>query len=379
MVNFPIKFGFFELKLFIPFSYAIVGIVHGFYVKDVLERTPHLIVTEISASLGHISIIFLSKVKCLPFDNKKFSQAYQKNKRFMLHYFFFIGTFIVHIVLLSLCSQLRPNSERKSNILYLASEVRGLYSINGLDIVFTFIVSMLLNRTHYYSHHYFSIIFFIGTCFIIDYFLGNYIYQFNSDFLYYILVCVIQIIFNAISYCYQKVMYVKYKYSPFHTCFCFGVTFMLYHIITIISMLIKGEKDDLAEYFIENETHMIIIRFITNWIMVFLEYLFISLTNYFYSPVHIVYNLSIGNMIHCLLDSKSDLKYYAIIFFVFQICLLLVYQEILEINCCDLNHYTYKNLCLPRDKNEKLSINNTNLVLYNTDSDNTFSNDTQIN
>ena len=68
-----------------------------------------------------------------------------------------------------------------------------------------------------------------------------------------------------------------------------------------------------------------------------------ALTNYYFTPNHIIVNYELGNMIIFLWKS-DNIKYYTIILFVFQFFILMIFLEIIELNFCHLNDNTKRNI-----------------------------------
>ena len=78
--------------------------------------------------------------------------------------------------------------------------------------------------------------------------------------------------------------------------------------------------------------------------MVFLVFFSMALTNYYFSPNHLVANYELGNMIIFLMNSKSKTKYYSLFLFILQLFILMIFLEIIELNFCGLNKNTKRNI-----------------------------------
>ena len=132
-------------------------------------------------------------------------------------------------------------------------------------------------------------------------------------------------------------------YSPYVTCFSFGILFLIYNLGRIALFEID-KNDDYIRYFDDIKIEKEIFKFISNIFMVFFLYLFMALTNLYFSPNHVVVADVIANMLIFLLKSDSNIKYYAIIPFLFQILLLMIFLELIELNFCGLNKNTKRNI-----------------------------------
>ena len=65
---------------------------------------------------------------------------------------------------------------------------------------------------------------------------------------------------------------------------------------------------------------------------------------YYFSPTYILISYQFSKFIEVLIDKDEASKYYCIIFFVIQLFFLMIYLEILELNFCNLNKNTKKNI-----------------------------------
>ena len=135
-------------------------------------------------------------------------------------------------------------------------------------------------------------------------------------------------------------------YSPYHTCFAFGILFLLYNLITIIFSLVFHNYEFL-DYFNDKSIIHEIIKVISNIIMVFLLYISMALTNFYFSPSHVVVNSELANMFNFLFIIQD--RYYTLILFFFQFILLMIFLEVIELNFCDLNKNTKRNIRIRSD------------------------------
>ena len=341
-----LRFGAINHKLIVPFILLILSIIHIIYINYVLQNKANVIVTEISSSFGHMLIIIIPYIKCFSVRKGKNTNNSEKNKKnYFKDYFIFLSTHLINLLLLFACSQLKPHSTKNNNIIFLSSDVHGLYCIGSIEIVFIIILSFFILDTHHYVHHYLSLFFFIIISIVIDFILDNFHYEFNLDFFLYLIAFIGQLFVESLNLTYQKYMFDVLYYSPYRTCFAFGVLFLLYNLGTI-GVFLLAKKYEFIDYFKEENLSIgyEIIKFISNIFMVFFLYTSMALTNFHFSPNHLIANSELADMIIYLLKSDSSNKYYAIILFVFQFILLLVFLELLELNFCGLNKNTKRSI-----------------------------------
>ncbi len=67
-----------------------------------------------------------------------------------------------------------------------------------------------------------------------------------------------------------------------------------------------------------------------------------ALTNFYFSPSHVVVNSELANMFNFLFIIQY--RYYTLILFFFQFILLMIFLEVIELNFCDLNKNTKRKI-----------------------------------
>ena len=345
-----LRLGIINNKLIVPFSLLILSIIHAFYINYILKNKPNVIITEISASIGHISIIIIPYIKCISFHKDKSKKFYEIKKNYIRDYSILLSTHLINLFLLFACSQLKPQSIKEKNILFLSSDIHKLYCIGSIEVIFIIIVSFFLLKYHYFIHHYLSLFLFIITSVVIDFMLDNFHYELNLKFLIYLIALLGQLLIESINLSYQKYMFDVLYYSPYRVCFAFGVLFLLYNIGTIVIFLVYHNYE-FIDYFKNLSIGYETFIFISNIFMVFFLYISMALTNFYFTPSHIVVNNELANMIIFLLKSDSNIKYYSIFIFVFQFILFMIFLELLELDFCNLNEYTKRNIQI-RAKND---------------------------
>ena len=100
---------------------------------------------------------------------------------------------------------------------------------------------------------------------------------------------------------------------------------------------------DFYVYFDEVEVGIIIGKFFLNTVLNFILYSFAALTLYNFTPDFILISMQLSKFAGVLIGNLSD-RYYYIIFVVLQFFCLLIYLEIIELNFCNLNKNTRRNV-----------------------------------
>lgn len=345
MVNCFIQFGATNRKLIIPFILTLLSLLHYIYIEFILKNKGNVIITEFSSSIGHMAIIIIPYIKCLSIQKKGYKN--QINKNYILNYIIYFSIYLCHLLLLVACTHLKRINEEeekdKSNILFLTGEVHDLYSVQSIEIIFTTIVSFFLLSYKYSRHHYICLVLFILLSIGID--INSICFGESEKKFYklYLIASIAQLLFESIAFSFQKYMFDKLYYSPYYVCFAFGVFFLCYNLCTLLVFIITGNNDYL-NYFTNVSVGYEIFKFISNIFMVFFLYTFMALTNYYFTPNHLVCIDQLGKMIRVIVNESKNLKYIYIFPFSLQLIILMIFLEILELNFCGLNKNSKKNI-----------------------------------
>ena len=232
----------------------------------------------------------------------------------------------------------------------------------GSQILFLCIFSKYLLKTKLYIHHLFSFIIF----FIFD--LIDIIVVLFDDKLKY---KSIQILFIVISsFCfsfeliYEKKLFENYFLSIYKLCFMVGLSTLMFNliaaiIVTIISNYINNDDIDLLFNYI-NYFKIIsedLDKFVKEILLILLYMFFMSLYNIFQfltikslSPNHplitqvlLAFYISILNILYYN-DLNTITKITPVVINSISILILLIFLEIIEINCCGLDQETKHNI-----------------------------------
>lgn len=358
MVKCFIQFGATNRQLIIPFILTLLSLLHYIYIEYILDNKGNVIITEFSSSIGHMAIIIIPYIKCISIKKKEYKN--QINKNYIFNYFIYFSIYLIHLLLLVVCNHLKHEKEQdKNNILFLTGDVHDLYAVQSIEIIFTTIISFFLLNYKYSRHHYICLVLFILLSIGIDinsYFFNKSENRFHD--LFYIIISIFQLYYESLAFSYQKYMLDKFYYSPYFVCFAFGVFFLCYNLCTLLVFIITGNNDYL-NYFTNVSIKYEIFKFISNIFMVFFLYTFMALTNYYFTPNHLVCIDQLGKMIKIIWHEKKDFKYYYIIPFFLQLIILMIFLEILELNFCGLNKNSKKNIQI-RENTEMNEINDMN-------------------
>ena len=129
---------------------------------------------------------------------------------------------------------------------------------------------------------------------------------------------------------------------------------LLYLLLLHQLVLILGKNSDISqvseffEYFHKVDVGIIIGKFILNIIFSFLASTFTILTLYNFYPEFVLISLSLSKFADLLINNETD-RYYFIAFFALQFFCLLIYLEIIELNFCNLNKNTRRNIQIRGD------------------------------
>ena len=247
----------------------------------------------------------------------------------------------------------------------------------SLKIVFLFLLSKFIDKSHFYKHQYLSMIIIVlmGIIrFIIEVEEYNYKFNFPDSLLSLILGLISHFFDSAFFFVIKKYMDNNY-YSPFFMSFLIGT---LYSILSLLSLLIFayidcGETEIcriLSEktFISDNLTTFILILCS---IIYAIYFLINAATIYNFSVFHLMLLISIGKLILRIIIFTDTLILEQILFlltFIIDIFAVLVFVEIIILNFCGFN-YNIKNNIISRAGND---------IAYILDSDDNHDDDISI-
>ena len=264
-----------------------------------------------------------------------------------LHYFllsFFYGFNILLIFASSLIDS--DHDAREENI--KNPHASGDFLKTGIEMIFITVISIFLLKYRYFIHNYIALGTFILFGLTIDIILDVYS-KYSKSSIGIIIIEFIVILTDATYYCYQKYLMEKFYYPYWTITIVPAVALFCINCVTLIVTLIMGKDTDIGffadfyVYFEEVDVGIIIGKFLLNIILNFILYTFSALTLYNFTPDHILISMQLSKFCGVLMGNFND-RYYFIIFVALQFFSLLIYLEIIELNFCNLNKNTRRNV-----------------------------------
>ena len=209
-----------------------------------------------------------------------------------------------------------------------------------VDIILIYLFSYCILKARLHRHHYFSIIiiFISNICLYI-------LYLYDSDFDYiYVLVNFVFEFLNSFMHVINKYNMEYLFCSLYELCFFSGlINIILYGISWLIDSLINSEDSvnyfkyfkqfDLKEFFLV--IGLMVLNFTYN--------ICISLTNKHYDPFYILILLITVEIGKNVIALSPYLYLLSIIYFMLLFAIL-VFNEVIELNCCGLERKTRRNM-----------------------------------
>ena len=203
------------------------------------------------------------------------------------------------------------------------------------DILFINLFSFFILKSKLYIHQYFSLISIIILGIIL---ITVYLYDENVKFISIVLVLSIEIIFSF-NIVINKYSMNKYFCSPFEICFYQG----LFAIIMNIILLIITKKDNIKDYYKELNSTETKIFFLLLFSRLSFT-LFGLVTVKYFTPSHEVLLLIIGEIFLFYKYSEGWKIYVNITIFLLLLIMIFIFTEIIEINLCNLQKNTKRNI-----------------------------------
>ena len=275
--------------------------------------------------------------------------------------FFIYLTYIIFFSCITYLNYLKAEDPRDTED-YKISHYKGLCSEEALEIIFIVIVSKILLKIKLYNHHYLGLLIFLVLSLIIDILFNLSIFKPN---IFFIFIYIIYLILDSIYVTYEKYMMDKLGYSPYNVMFYISFIFLFAaSLCTIVlsftgSLFYDGEKyllEDLEEYFNKNDYRDVILRIVYLISFRFFINILKILTVYYFTPIHNFSTYIIIKIFDLLLRKESKYKYFSLLFFIFQFFGLLIFLEIIELNFCNLDKDTTRNI------EARVSIENKGLI-----------------
>ena len=240
-------------------------------------------------------------------------------------------------------------------------QINNLSTKLSIEMIIINIISKYMLKYKYFIHHYISLILFFLSSIGFDLILDNYTSYFGKLKWTEILSIVLGFILEGVYFCYIKYMIdIHYHYYS-NIIFAIGIMVVVINSITVIAYIIIGNKSSLPDfvkhfwnYFDIVPKNIRISRFFFVLVLQFFYSLFEILTIFYFFCEFIILSQYLCMIVACvftlynewvILGNKHDeYKPCFLIFYLIKIFSLLIYIESLELNFCNLNKNTKRNI-----------------------------------
>ena len=352
----PIIFGRINKRLLLPvflsLTQIILQIVNNFYFPE----NKDIVSSLYSLALGQIIIKFLPCILKISKDDESKKEKEVKQRK-CLHYFILCLLFLLErglhsgsIVAAKLLLK-EPAIYTDSNLFMVQD-----FLILSIEMAFMAVFSRCLLKYKYFNHHIISIIIFIIlgiSCEIIIILKSKSAKLISGNVRGYLIVNIIQVInslVDALYFCYQKYLMETLYYPYWNIAFIPGIfIFALATTLLMISLIDKRKLNSSLD-FVRN---FYLYYQLNGWIifgkiiLVVVIHIILCpltiLTIYYYSPNFILIIFQISTIVYSLIQDPK-VSAYCIPLYLVQFLALMIHLEILELNFCDLNKYTKRNI-----------------------------------
>ena len=345
----PIIFGKLNKKFLLPLILAISQIIYVIINNYYLEKHNEMILHMFLLSIAEISIKLFPLILKINIDVETEEKPAKQKK--CLHYFILCIIFIGDWFLISLI--------RAFEIAYLNAKESFISSnffplndfiIMTFEMIFLVVISIYLFKYKYFKHHFISIIIITIFGIIVEILLNDY-ENMNGYFVLSKFMRIIEVGLNALYYCYQKYMMEKLYYPYWNIAFIPGMIMIFVTFGFLFIALIDSDKENSKIGFIssfylfytESDAGTIIAKIFVDFILHLIMCPLNILIIYYFTPNFILIIFMLTRITQNLIDNSTD-KLYCIIFYFFQFFALMIHLEILELNFCDLNKFTKRNI-----------------------------------
>ena len=330
-----------DKKIIWPILFAIIQAVLNSVDKLFPQEKVNQIIDTFAISLGQmlpiiIPFIFKSKDKIIKTDEI----CTKQNIKYQAILWFINLVLYISIVLTALGGTVITSPH---NSLLVTRE--------AIEIIILIIITMIFFKIKYYIHHIISLIIFCLFSFGIDFLLDNYNEELFKQTALQIIFNIVALILEIVLFCYETYMMNTLYYHYWTIAFSLGLFLLLLNILSLIGAYTLGDENDMTNFyyyyfqFLKNAEFKYVFPRCLAWMIIYgLMQLFQLLALENLTPNHMMISYEIGKLVNNLAMSKSNMKWYSIILFVFQFIILLFFLEIFEFNFCNLNENTKKNI-----------------------------------
>ena len=336
-------------KHLLPLLLVVYQIIYKIFNKYYPEKKQNNVLNMFTTSLGMMSIIFF---KCIfKLQEREEQKEKELHKRKWLHYLLLIVIFLIYTIMKSVVIIMKVSGGTSGDTQVVNPFSEGPFVNIGIEMILLTVASRILLKYKYFIHHVISIAGFILFGNFSDILLGYYPQIIKLGVVINI-VQIISILIDVIHYYYQKYMMEILFYPYWKITFILGVTFFFIPTAYLIYVLAAKDKANnmiinseyFYSYFEDLDVGIMIGRQLMNFIFASFSTVLNILNIYYFNPNYVLISFQFSKFVEVLLDEEDNKKYYCIIFFVFQLFCLLIYLEILELNFCNLNNNTKRNI-----------------------------------
>ena len=338
-------------KHLLPLFLVVFHIAYKFFNKYYPEKIGNPIFNLYAASLGMISMIFFPCIFKIDIKEQKIEKKLHKRK--WLHYLLLIIIYYIYNIMKTfiVAKKILAAKENPGNTNVVNPSSEGPFAFVGIEMVLLTIVSIILLKYKYFIHHVISIVGFILFGNFSDILL-NYYPEIIKSGAVLIIIQLLNIIIDVIYYYDQKYMMEKLYYPYWSISFTYGVCSLVFPTAYLIYIFVAKENANFLiingktfySYFKNEDIGQKIGKQLLNYIFSFIGAALTILNIYHFGPNYILIGFQFSKLADVLISNPENYKYYFIIFFVFQLFFLMIYLEILELNFCNLNKNTKKNI-----------------------------------
>ena len=340
----------FLIPIFLSLIQTIIAIIELFYP----EKSKNHIFESTTIGLGELAIIIIPHIKFFSASNKNEKAKCECSKKFCLHYFILLILYGIKCNLLYIgYSNILGNEHSIFEI-----QINDLSTKQSIEIIIITIISKFMLKYKYFIHHYLSIMFFFLSSVGFDLILGNFSNYFSGLSWKEISCIVMGFLIEGIYLCYIKYMIDIHYHQYWNIISTIGIMVLMINIITIISYIIIGNKSSLPDfikyfwvYFHSVPEKIIASKFIVNFVLQFIINGLEILIIFYLSPEYIIMSqflcifvFLIIKLINRTIILQYKYQYCFLIFHAIQANSLMIYFESLELNFCNLNKNTKRNI-----------------------------------
>ena len=350
MVELFLKLGTIDKKLILIILSTVIYII-----MDIIDyfsemSTLHFILDNFFArAISYIMIIIVPLIQKFKNKNLRIWEKDRSCTQIALDLFYLYLAYLLYFGTVMWLSYLRSKDPEDTED-YKMTHYKGFCSEEAIEIIFIIIVSKFLLKMKLYVHHYIGLLIFLILSLGIDLLFKLSI--FKPD-IFFIFIYILHQIFDSIYITYEKYMMDKLSYSPYTVVFSLGCFFLFGGILSVIIVSLTGglfydgkkyQIESFKDYFANNDYKEVIFHMIYIIIFRFFVNILKILTVYYFSPIHTFASYIVIKIFYLLLRKDAEYKFYSLILFVFQFISLLIFLEIIEINICNLDKDTKRNI-----------------------------------